>query len=35
MDDTQDLTTLSIRMLIFVVIALIFFFVLRGKKEEK
>jgi hypothetical protein len=35
MDDTQDLTTLSIRMAIFVVIALIFFFVLRGKKEKK
>ncbi len=35
MDDTQDLTTPSIRMAIFVVIALIFFFVLQEKKEEK
>ena len=35
MNETHDLTTLSIRMAIFVIIALIFFFVLRGKKEEK
>jgi len=35
MNETQDITTLSIRMAIFVVIALIFFFVLRGKKEQK
>jgi len=32
MNDTQDLTTLTIRIAIFVVIATIFFFVLKGKK---
>jgi len=32
MNDTSDLTTLSIRMLIFIVIAGIFYFTLKGKK---
>jgi preprotein translocase subunit YajC len=35
MNETHDLTTLTVRIAIFVVIALIFFFVLRGKKKEK
>jgi len=35
MNDTTDVTTLTIRMAIFFIIALIFFFVLRGKKEQK
>jgi len=35
MNDTTDVTTLTIRMAIFLIIALIFFFVLRGKKEQK
>jgi len=34
MNDTTDITTLSIRMLIFLVIAGIFFFVLKSKKEK-
>jgi hypothetical protein len=34
MNDTTDVVTLSIRMGIFLVIAAIFFFVLRGKKED-
>jgi len=32
MNDTTDVTTLSVRMLIFVVIAGIFYFVLKSKK---
>jgi hypothetical protein len=35
MNDTQDLTTLSIRMAIFATIAIVFFFILKGKKVEK
>ncbi len=35
MNDTTDITTLTIRMVIFVVIAGIFYFVLKGKKVEK
>jgi len=34
MNDTTDFTTLSIRMLIFVVIAGIFYFILKAKKEK-
>ena len=34
MNDTTDITTLTIRVGIFVVIAAIFFFVLRSKKEK-
>jgi hypothetical protein len=34
MNDTTDLTTLTIRVAIFIVIAGIFFFVLKGKKES-
>jgi len=34
MDDTTDITTLTIRMIIFLVIAGVFFLVLRGKKKE-
>jgi len=32
MNDTTDITTLTIRMIIFLVIAGIFFFVLKSKK---
>jgi heme/copper-type cytochrome/quinol oxidase subunit 2 len=32
MDDTTDMTTLTIRMLVLVVIAVIFYFVLKAKK---
>ena len=35
MNDTTDITTLTIRVAIFVVIAGIFYFVLKSKKEEK
>jgi len=35
MNDTQDMTTLTIRMIIFTIIAAIFFFVLKSKKEIK
>ncbi len=35
MNDTTDITTLSIRMGIFIIIAAIFFFTLRGKKEQE
>jgi len=35
MNETQDLTTLSIRMAIFAVIAIIFYFILRGEKTKK
>ena len=34
MNDTTDLTTLTIRIGIFVVIAGVFYFVLRSKKED-
>jgi len=34
MNDTTDLTTLTIRITIFVVIAGIFYFVLKSKKEK-
>lgn len=33
MNDTTDITTLTIRMLIFLVIAGVFFFILRAKKK--
>ena len=33
MDDTPDITTLTIRIVIFVVIAGIFYFVLKSKKK--
>jgi len=35
MNDATDITTLSIRMGIFVVIAVVFFFILRGDKKKK
>jgi len=35
MNDTADLTTLTIRMAIFVVIAGIFYFVLKGDKTKR
>ena len=35
MNDTTDVTTLTIRMAIFVVIAVIFYFVLRGDKNKE
>jgi preprotein translocase subunit YajC len=35
MNDTTDITTLTIRIAIFVVIAGIFYFVLKSKKENK
>jgi preprotein translocase subunit YajC len=35
MNDTQDITTLTIRIAIFVVIAAIFYFVLKGDKAKK
>ena len=35
MNDTQDLTTLTIRIAIFVVITGIFYFVLKGDKAKK
>ena len=35
MNDTTDLTTLTIRVAIFIVIAGIFYFVLKSKKEDK
>jgi hypothetical protein len=34
MNETSDLTTLSIRMAIFLVIAGIFYFVLKGEKKK-
>lgn len=34
MNDTMDMTTLSIRMAIFVGVALIFYFVLKGEKKK-
>lgn len=34
MNDTTDLMTLTIRMGIFLAIAAVFYFVLRGKKEK-
>jgi len=34
MNDTTDITTLTIRMAIFVVIAGIFYFILKSKKEK-
>jgi hypothetical protein len=33
MNDTQDITTLTIRMAIFIVIAGIFLFILKSKKD--
>jgi len=35
MNDTTDVTTLTIRMAIFLVIAVIFYFTLRGDKAKK
>jgi len=35
MNDTSDLTTLTIRIVIFAVIAGIFYFVLKSKKDDK
>jgi len=35
MNDTTDLTTLSIRIVIFLVIAGIFYFTLKSKKKDK
>jgi len=35
MNDTQDLTTLTFRVAIFLVIAGIFYFVLKGDKAKK
>lgn len=35
MNDTFDITTLSIRMLVFVVIAGIFYFILKSKKNKE
>jgi hypothetical protein len=36
MNDTTDITTLSIRMAVFAVIAVVFFFILKkGDKKEK
>jgi preprotein translocase subunit YajC len=35
MNDTTDMTTLTLRMVILVVIAGIFYFVLKSKKEDK
>ena len=35
MNDTTDLTTLTIRVAIFIVIAGVFYFVLKSKKEDK
>jgi len=35
MNDTTDVTTLTIRMVIFLIIAGIFFFVLKGEKKDK
>ena len=35
MNDTDDITTLTVRMAIFLVIAGIFYFVLKSKKEDK
>ena len=34
MNDTTDFTTITIRMAIFAVIAVIFFFVLKSKKQD-
>lgn len=34
MNDTTDIATLTIRMVIFVVIAGVFFFVLKSKKKD-
>jgi hypothetical protein len=34
MNDTTDITTLTIRMVVFVVIAGIFYLVLKSKKEK-
>jgi len=33
MNDTFDLTTLTVRMLIFIVVAGVFYFVLKSKKK--
>jgi len=35
MNDTTDLTTLTTRIIIFVVLAGIFYFTLKSKKEDK
>ncbi len=35
MNDTDDITTLTIRMVVFIVIAGIFYFTLKSKKEGK
>jgi len=35
MNDTSDITTLSVRIAIFVIIAGIFFFVLKSKKTKE
>jgi len=35
MNDTTDITTLTLRVVIFVVIAGIFYFVLKGDKTKK
>jgi len=35
MNDTTDITTLSIRMAIFLVIGIVFFFILKGEKKDK
>ena len=34
MNDTMDLTTLSIRMAIFVGVAIVFYFILKGEKKK-
>jgi len=34
MNDTQDLTTLTLRIVVFVVIAGIFYFTLKSKKKK-
>ena len=35
MNDTTDITTLTIRIAIFIVIAVIFYVVLKGEKKDK
>ncbi len=35
MNDTSDLTTLSVRMLVFVAVLGVFYFVLRSKKDKE
>lgn len=35
MNGTDDLTTLTIRMVVFIVIAAIFYFTLKSKKNKK